>query len=93
MGTLDHWCYRESPSTVFQAIYSYLRGLVLGADTIVGLSALPLVPVGSRLVRPSSLFQTVQQVFAPFIQEVSVCLLWVVVSKVGSTPGPVGGLV
>ena len=86
MGTLDHWCYRESPSTVFQAIYSYLRGLVLGADTIVGLSALPLVPVGSRLVRPSSLFQTVQQVFAPFIQEVSVCVCCGLLSPKSAPP-------
>jgi hypothetical protein len=70
-GSLDRWCYRDSPVTVFQSIYTYLRDATLAAETIITLSRLPLVPVGSRLVRPDCLFQSVQQSFPPFIVEVS----------------------
>ena len=69
-GSLDRWCYRDSPVTVFQSMYTYLRAQTLAADAVSTLSRLPLVPVGSRLVRPDCLFQSVQQAFPPFIVEV-----------------------
>ncbi len=72
LGSLDHWCYRESPVVVFQAVYTFLtaQASAVSGEVLAGLSALPLVPVGSRLVRANTLYQSVQQAFAPYIQEV-----------------------
>ena len=71
-GTLEHWPYPESATTVFQTIYGYLdeHWDRVSPRVKASLQDTPCVPIGLSLVKASRLYFRMADNLAPFMFEV-----------------------
>ena len=78
--SLDHWTHSQNPVDTFESIIQYFdrafRKDELSQKHMRELSQISLIPIGSRLLKPSRLYMQMEEDLAPFMFKVKNCLFF-----------------